>query len=558
MSADRSDPLEGNGRWRGTAADNRPEIKVLPGELDLVITKAERALLEAQSNVFQRGGQLVRPGQFDTSDASGRTIKAPSLQVLTNASLMEELSRAANWQKYDERRQAWRIVDPPPTAVQGLLARAGRWHLRSVAGVIACPTMRQDGTILFAPGYDPNTRLFYLPDRTLKFDKFNENPNRDDALEAIDILKELLSEFPFVSKSDGMAVALSAVISAVARGALGMVPIHAFTGTAPNSGKTLLCDIVSTIVSGRHCPVITAARSEEELEKRLGAMLLAGHSLISIDNVSTEISGDALCQIAERPSIRIRVLGKSETPECEFRGIVLANGNNLVVHGDLVRRTVVARLDPPEARPEMHKFKNKPLEKILEDRGKYIAAALTIVRAYRVADFPGKMNPIGSYREWSDNVRSSLVWLGVGDPWETTKEARESDPVLGVLRAVLKAWQGALGSAPVTARDLVDAAAHDGVLSDALLLVCSVRGECDVARLGYWLRKNKGRKVDGLRIAGAGVAHRGVAAWRCEETRPQADGWATDITAIATGHIADLEGIGGDGGDGGDVLGLRG
>lgn len=522
MSEDRSGPAAGgSGRWRGTAADNRPRIEVHPGEVDLLITQAEEALLETRGNVFQRGEHLVRPGQFQTFDANRKTIAVPTLQVLTSASLVGELSRAANWQKYDDRRQAWRIVDPPPAAVQGLLAGAGRWHLRSVAGVIACPTLRWDGTILSAPGYDPSTRLFYLPDRGLTFEDFKENPSRDDALAALEIFEDLLSEFPFVSDSD-RAVALSAIISPVVLGTLDMVPIHAFTASTPGSGKTLLSDIVNTIVSGRRIPVMTVGHTEDETEKRLGSMLLAGYSLISIDNVLTEIGGSTLCQIGTSSIILIRVLGLTKMPECEFRGMVLANGNNLVIHADLVRRTLLARLDPGEERPELREFQANPLEIILADRGKYISAALTIVRAYIVAGSPTKMGPFGSFQEWSDKVRSALVWLGAGDPCETVREARESDPVLGTLRAVLKAWRSAFGDAPVTARSLVDTAVSGGVLADALSQIPDMRGGHDVVKLGYWLRKNKGRIVDGLRIAGAGVVHGGAAAWRCDEVRPKA------------------------------------
>ena len=81
-------------------------------------------------------------------------------------------------------------------------------------------------------------------------------------------------------------------------------------------------------------------------------MVLAGHAIISLDNCSTEIAGDALCQVSERPMVRIRILGKSETPECEFRGILIANGNNLMISGDMVRRVLLAMLNSGLERQE--------------------------------------------------------------------------------------------------------------------------------------------------------------------------------------------------------------
>jgi putative DNA primase/helicase len=221
-------------------------------------------------------------------------------------------------------------------------------------------------------------------------------------------INELLIDFKFVGEV-GRAVALSLIVSSVVRGALHMVPLHAFTAPTPGSGKSYLADITTAIVSGRYCPVITPGRSDEELEKRLGSMLLSGCPTISLDNISSELTGDALCQVTERPTVRIRILGKSETPECEFRGIVIANGNNLVVVGDMTRRVLIGKLDTGLERPEGREFKSDPVRTVLADRGKYIAAALTIVRAYITADKPDKLIPtaltVDSSVTWSDATR---------------------------------------------------------------------------------------------------------------------------------------------------------
>src|ERR1035438_161575 len=89
--------------------------------------------------------------------------------------------------------------------------------------------------------------------------------------------------------------------------------------------------------------------SEEETEKRLGAAMLAGQPLISIDNISGELGGDALCQIIERPVVEIRVLGRSDRVRIEARGTSLyATGNNFVVVADVCRRVITTNLDPAD------------------------------------------------------------------------------------------------------------------------------------------------------------------------------------------------------------------
>lgn len=499
----------------------KPLIRVLTGQIDVVTDRAEDALMSAGTDVFQRAEHLVRPGYHEVSAADGRTTVAAGLHVLRHAGLIEELSRVAEWQTWDGRSKGWKQIDPPGLVAAVLAARMGQWRLRSISGVITCPTLRPDGSILSDPGYDPVTRLYYQPDPALCLLPSRDWPARADADAAVDLFSDLLKEFPFVKDYD-KAVALSLIITAVVRGALGVVPVHAFTAPTPGTGKSYIADVTSAIVSGRFCPVITPGRTEEELEKRLGAMLLAGYPIISLDNISNGLSGDALCQVAERPTVRIRILGQSETPECEFRGIIIANGNNLAVVGDMTRRVILGKLDAKVERPEDRQFPFDPVKLVLAHRGRYIAAAMTMVRAYLAAGQPGKLPPLASYGAWSDMVRSAIVWVGCGDPVETMKETRDSDPVLAALRTVLECWRSVFGDEGKTAQEVAtkvamfDPTTSEGErltqLRAALAPVAAVRNVIDAGKLAYWLRNSKGRPAGGWKFVVTGRPH-GTTAW---------------------------------------------
>ena len=76
---------------------------------------------------------------------------------------------------------------------------------------------------------------------------------------------------------------------------------------------------------------------------------------------------------------------------------------------------------------------------ILDDRGKYIAACLTICRAYIVAGRPGVLPRLASFEAWSDTVRSALVWLGKADPLDTMERYASRRP------RALAAERGAAG-----------------------------------------------------------------------------------------------------------------
>jgi putative DNA primase/helicase len=224
------------------------------------------------------------------------------------------------------------------------------------------------------------------------------------------------------------------------RGSLPTAPAHLIRAHVAGTGKSYLVDTFATIATGRLCPVITASRSMEETEKRLGAVVLSGIPMISLDNCVHDLGGEFLCQVAERPVVKIRILGRSETPECEVHTAVYATGNNIAVRGDMVRRTLVCNLESLDERPELRAFKRNALRTAGANRATYVAAALTVMRAYLAAGAPEVCGPFGSYEDWSRLVRSPLVWLGEPDPVASVDKSQAEDPELGELREWIILW----------------------------------------------------------------------------------------------------------------------
>lgn len=153
-------------------------------------------------------------------------------------------------------------------------------------------------------------------------------------------------------------------------------------------------------------------KTEEETEKRLGAAGMTGQPIICIDNLNGILGGDFLCQLVERPLVEIRVLGLSKNVLIENRHCLFATGNNIVLTGDITRRVVMCSLDPNLERPELRQFRGNPFATVLSDRGRYIAAAITIVSAYLIAGEPDLQPSLASFddcRDWS--ARRSCGWV---------------------------------------------------------------------------------------------------------------------------------------------------
>ena len=151
-----------------------------------------------------------------------------------------------------------------------------------------------------------------------------------------------------------------------------------------------LCSVIAT---GREAGVIAQGQTEEELQKRLGALLLAGERVVAIDNCEAPLGGEFLCQVLTQPVVRARILGRSEAPELPANAFVTATGNNLALVGDMTRRAVLCRLDPGCERPELRTFPRSPIAAAKVERGRYLAAALTVLRAFVVAGRPRQRYP---------------------------------------------------------------------------------------------------------------------------------------------------------------------
>jgi hypothetical protein len=350
------------------------------------------------------------------------------------------------------------------------------------------------------------------------FPPIPERPTRADAEQALAILRGLIATFPFVTPAD-RAVALSSILTASVRRSLRTAPMHGISAPAAGTGKSLLVDIASVVATGREAAVIAQGKTEEETEKRLGALMLAGEAALG---------GEFLCQMLTQPLVRARILGRSEAPELPSNTLVTATGNNLTLVGDLTRRALLSRLDAKCERPELRRFDHDPVEEAKANRERYLVAALTVLRAFIVAGQPRQCDPLGSFGEWSRLVRDTLVWLGEADPVATLEEARAADPKLANLTAVVEQWACIVGDRRTTVRDLITEATRGTVSLDggrpvfvhpdfreALLTVAGEGGAINSRRLGKWLAANKGRVVVGRCVVQGGLLA-GTMTWRLE------------------------------------------
>jgi putative DNA primase/helicase len=504
---------------------NRPKIKIVGGDLANMADQAEQALIDADVGYYQAGGRIVRIGFIPSAKVCDMSNGRVRIFDVGEAELIEAFTLVADWVKLEKERET--KVNCPTIVAQTYMARGGKWKLSPLTGVIDIPTIRPDGSLLSIKGYDVSTGLLYSPGNTA-LPVIPQSPTKADALIALTKLKGPLSHFPFLTNSDE-AVALSAMLTSVCRMALSSAPLHGFSAPTAGSGKSILADIASILRTGREAAPIAQGKTAEEFEKRLGSILLEGDGCVAIDNCETPLGGEFLCQALTQPSLKVRVLGKSMMVEVSTAALFTATGNNLTFIGDMGRRALLCQLDPGVERPELRKFEFDPVQVFKNSRGEFIAAALTILRAYHVAGRPFQVAPLGSFADWSNLVRSALIWLGCADPCDTMDKVRKADPELAQIKLMMTQWDIVVGAKGVTTGELTTLATEMVEVSggsfvkkpkhpefrDALLATAGDGQNINGRRLGNWLSKRKERVVGGKKFISTGDRG-GQLVWRLE------------------------------------------
>jgi hypothetical protein len=350
-----------------------PSIRSDSTDVEQIVNEAEKALIAADRGIYQRGGQIVCvKEEMVLSNKSGEIMRQ-HIHELGEYTLIEHMSASATFEKYDGRSKSVVEFSAPMWLAKTLQQRA-KLNLPLLTGIINAPTLRANGSLISEPGYDPETGLLFDP-QGVEFPAVLENPTKKDAEEGLAKLKFLLSTFHFETDAD-RSVALSGVLTAIVRkSAIAFAPMHCFDASLPGTGKSKLVDIISVIATGREAGIVAQAKSEEEMEKRLGSLLLSGDS-IALDNCAAPVNSSFLCSILTQTIVKPRILGKSETPSLPTNVMVTATGNNLRIAGDLTRRSLICRIDPETERPELRIFKNDPVADAKAQRPQLIVAGL--------------------------------------------------------------------------------------------------------------------------------------------------------------------------------------
>ena len=495
--------------------DGRLVIQYRLGHLQEFVRAAEQCLAST-SRHFQREGAVVT---VYTDPATGESV----VQDLQPLGLVHALDGVSAWMRLDKRSNCWVQIDPPDR-ICNVIVKAGHFeHLPVLNGLARQPFLRPDGSVCLSPGYDAATGLYGV----FQAEEFDvpAKPTREQAQQAVAVLDDLLAEFAFAAASDRSA-ALSAMLTAAVRTSLPLAPMFHVRAPQISSGKSCLCELITALATPQQGTPVGFPVRDEECTKLLTAQLVRAPAVIEFDNLTGDLKPfKSLCTALTSERMEGRILGRSKMVTVNTRTLFLSSGNNVGPVADMTRRVVTINLDPGCENPAMRDFDRPNLiADVRRERGRYVAAALTVVQAWIVAGKPeARCPPLASYGAWSDLCRQPLLWLGQPDPAAAVFVGLAEDPEREVLGRLLQGWHDLFGSSAVMVRDVVARAATGrpgaAELMEALLDLSDSHDRINHRKLGHAIKRYAGRLVNGLRLAKAPKT-RNVVSWRVESVVP--------------------------------------
>jgi hypothetical protein len=419
---------------------------------------AELEKWNSPPSFFRQNGVVVRMGV----DEDGRPIIKPvSVPVMRHA-----LANAVRHIKVRKGSGERVNVEPPRVLVENVLATP-ELPFPGLRGLSIAPFFTAAGKLVVKPGYDPESHIYLALDPGVVVPTVPDRPTSAQLASAVETLDDILLDFPFKGNADRAHAFAMLLLPFVRELIAGPTPLHLVNAPDIGTGKSLLSNALLMPACG-HVAAASFGRDEEEQRKRVTTLLMHGQPAVLLDNLKGKLDSAVLAAVLTTQWWTDRVLGGHDAPTLANRATWVATSNNAKLSEEITRRTISIRIDAQVEKPfeREQRWRHPNLLKFVsENRGKLIAAALTIVQAWIAANRPTiQRRPMGSYEAWSHVIGGTLAKAGVIGFLENVQELFAAADATGeALRAFVADWAAAHGEKDVTAKVLLPIAETAGV-----------------------------------------------------------------------------------------------
>ena len=384
-------------------------------------------------NLFQRAGNLVSIAGTHINQLSAVNL----CEIISSVCVLVNI-------KPDGTQVPLRI---PQRVGQQIVGRGAWFGIPQLRGIVTSPVFTKAG-LLQTPGYDPASGVYLKP--TIEVRKVPDAPSRTDAVAALERLKELVVDFPFLSPAH-RSNWLASLLTLVARHAIdGPVPLFLVDGNQAGIGKSLLVNLASTIAYGQVANNGPLSDDNEEVGKLLLSISMQGYGAYCFDNLKNgaDFGCAALDAVLTGRSVSGRILGQSKVADAEIDTVFFATGNRVGIskESDSFRRVAIISLQSKAEDPKSRtNFRfgcdSQLLAYALEHRADLLRDCLIILQAASKHELP-MVKGWGSYSAFSDVIRRPLVWLGEPDPIESREDvlinSEDEEELATVISAIVQ------------------------------------------------------------------------------------------------------------------------
>lgn len=204
------------------------------------------------------------------------------------------------------------LLAKPPGDLPAVLLSTPELHLPPLDMLVEVPVISRTGRISTKRGYDYGSETYFGPSVPLGRLTIPGRPTQADVHRALELLKELVADFPFRTRADKinwLGLMLTPILRPIIEEPVPMAGIRA---ARAGSGKTLLVQATQHLLMGHTAGFTAIGRDSDEAEKRITAKLLAGGQFVVLDNVKHTLDLGPLEAALTEPNWEGRIITTSK------------------------------------------------------------------------------------------------------------------------------------------------------------------------------------------------------------------------------------------------------
>lgn len=224
------------------------------------------------------------------------------------------------------------------------------------------------------------------------------------------LLDEVFPDFAFGATEDYLR-AFAELLTGFLFGAFtGPVPMFLHHASTPGAGKTLLAEVIGTIIDG--APARFSGDSDDtERGKRIFGLLVNRTRYAYIDNQKEKFGGQQWESLCTSRDFEERVMHTQSMRKVPNDCVWTVTGNNVPISPDMARRLVIIDVDAHGIQRDSSAFRHVPLLPWVQSQRKTIVGhVLRVLDGWCAAGCPrGKVAP-ASYEDWGAVISGVMMW----------------------------------------------------------------------------------------------------------------------------------------------------